>query len=66
MAKKLELGIVMEGVETVFQVKRMLDLNCDYLQGYYFSKPISGKEFIIYVKTFKAPQVCREYEAQSN
>ena len=35
----------MEGVETEEQFNIMKDMNIDYLQGYYFSKPISLQEF---------------------
>ena len=59
MAKKLKLKVVQEGVETEEQIKKLLDLGCDYFQGYYFSKPVSGDDFIKYLKEFKLPMVCR-------
>lgn len=42
----LGLKITVEGVETEQQYDRLKDFNCDYIQGYYFSKPISGSEII--------------------
>lgn len=36
----LDLKIVVEGVERFEQIQILRDLNCDYFQGYYFSKPI--------------------------
>ena len=43
---KLGLHIIMEGVETKDQVEYLDRLGCDYIQGYYFSKPVPGNEFI--------------------
>lgn len=42
--------IVAEGVETQEQKEVLRELGCDYLQGYYYSKPISEEEFIQYVR----------------
>ena len=58
MANKLHLKVVQEGVETEEQIKKLLDLGCDYFQGYYFSKPVEGETFIEYVKNFEVPGVC--------
>lgn len=58
MAKNLQMRIVVEGVETEEHVKKLLELECDYFQGYYFSKPICGKDFINYLNDFKVPEVC--------
>ena len=44
-AKKLNLKTVAEGVETKEQVEILKKLGCDYLQGYYFSKPVPFDEF---------------------
>lgn len=41
--------IVAEGVETEEQMNALVELGCDYLQGYYYSKPISEEEFLAYV-----------------
>ncbi len=46
MLKDMDMHIVIEGVETEQLVKSFSDLNCDYIQGYYFSKPIPEQEFI--------------------
>lgn len=52
MAKTLNLKTVAEGVETQDQVNRLLDDECDELQGYYFSKPLAISDFIKYVKQY--------------
>ena len=45
MAKGLRLSVVAEGVETVLQAKFLETNECDYLQGYWYSKPLSAEEF---------------------
>ena len=42
-----ELGIlvVAEGVETKAQFELLKELDCDYIQGYYFSRPMGGGEY---------------------
>jgi diguanylate cyclase (GGDEF)-like protein len=39
MAKNLNLKVCAEGVESEQQIAFLVDMNCDQLQGYYFSKP---------------------------
>ncbi|GAL12413.1 diguanylate cyclase [Vibrio astriarenae] len=41
LAKTHNLELVAEGVETQFQADYLTELGCEWLQGYYFSKPIS-------------------------
>lgn len=45
MAQSLNLITVAEGVETQEQQNWLIDNRCDYLQGYFFSKPIPAEEF---------------------
>lgn len=40
LAHALKLEVVAEGVETPEQLKSLLDLGCDRLQGYLFSRPV--------------------------
>lgn len=50
MIKKMNMKIVVEGVETEEMLKRFKDLGCEYIQGYYFSKPLPEYDFINYIK----------------
>ena len=59
MAQRLHLKVVMEGVETEAQIRKLLALGCDYFQGYFFSKPVKGEDFIRYVRNFELPEVCK-------
>ncbi len=45
MGQKLGLEVVAEGVETKEQVEFLKSQNCHLMQGYYFSEPVSAKEF---------------------
>lgn len=45
MAEKLNLGILAEGVETREQVELLRKIGCDYVQGYYYAKPMPEEEF---------------------
>lgn len=51
MLKDMNMEIVVEGIET----KEMLDffagLECDFIQGYFFSKPIPKPEFINFIRS---------------
>lgn len=45
MAHRMHLSVVAEGVETREQAKRLQSVGCDYVQGYFFSKPLPQAEF---------------------
>jgi EAL domain-containing protein (putative c-di-GMP-specific phosphodiesterase class I) len=45
LAKKLDMKIVAEGIETREQVDFLANMNCDLIQGYYFAKPMPIDEF---------------------
>ncbi|MFJ7950247.1 putative bifunctional diguanylate cyclase/phosphodiesterase [Lysinibacillus sp. NPDC096418] len=44
MAKHLCLKVVAEGIEDIEQLSFLLEGECDYIQGYLFSKPIAAKQ----------------------
>ena len=54
MIKDLGLKIVAEGVETEEQVEGIKQLGIDYIQGYYYSKPLSKEDFIQFIETRNA------------
>ena len=45
MAKWLGIPVVAEGVETQNQLDFLREIGCDFIQGYYFSRPIPTAEF---------------------
>lgn len=49
MLKDMNMEIVVEGVETQEMLDAFSRLECDYIQGYFFSKPIPRKDFIAFI-----------------
>jgi EAL domain-containing protein (putative c-di-GMP-specific phosphodiesterase class I) len=45
LAHSLKLNVVAEGVETKEQSQLLRVLNCDEMQGYFFSKPLPREIF---------------------
>jgi EAL domain-containing protein (putative c-di-GMP-specific phosphodiesterase class I) len=39
-----------EGIETKEQLDLMTQLNCDYIQGYHFSKPLPKDDFVTFIE----------------
>lgn len=44
--KQMGFSITAEGIESREIAEAMRDIGCDYLQGYYFSKPLPVDEFL--------------------
>ncbi len=49
MAHKLGIQVVAEGVETQMQLDFLKHHQCDEIQGYHFSKPLSAEEVHVFV-----------------
>ncbi len=49
MFKDMDMEIVVEGIETEQMVQRFSELECDFIQGYYYSKPIPEKDFVEFI-----------------
>ncbi|PLX85619.1 MAG: GGDEF domain-containing protein [Desulfuromonas sp.] len=45
LARSLRLKVLAEGVETQEQLEFLRALECDEVQGYYFSRPVAGEDF---------------------
>lgn len=50
---KLNIPIVIEGVETKEQLEKMSSLGVEFIQGWYFSKALPAKEFLEFVRKTK-------------
>ena len=46
LTKILGLSVITEGVETKEQLEEMERIGIDYIQGYFFSKPVDKNEFL--------------------
>lgn len=53
IAHNLDLHVVAEGVEQASQIETLKSLNCETVQGYYYSKPLSKAEFTEFLKEQK-------------
>ena len=49
MMKNLKMHLVVEGIETREMLEHFTELKCDYIQGYYFSKPIPEVDFRAFI-----------------
>ena len=56
MIHGMDLGIVAEGIETEPQLETMKTLGIQYIQGYYFSKPLSEQHFLDFIKEKNADE----------
>ena len=54
MLKEMKYSVLVEGVETLEQKMFLESLNCDYQQGYYFSKPVQKQVFADYLRVVNA------------
>ena len=50
MAHEICIKTVAEGVETEEQVSFLRQSGCDYIQGYYYSKPLPEEEFVEFLE----------------
>ena len=44
MAHKLNLKVIAEGVENIEEMEYLQSQNCDFIQGFYFSRPVTGEQ----------------------
>ena len=50
MLKEIGMEIVVEGVETKETLEEFAKMGCDFIQGYYFSKPLPEQEFVKFIQ----------------
>ena len=56
MAHQLGKKVIAEGIETSEQCELLVEIGCDYGQGYYFSRPVNASEFEkSYLRTAESP-----------
>jgi EAL domain-containing protein (putative c-di-GMP-specific phosphodiesterase class I) len=44
LARNLRMDVIAEGIETAHQLERLRAIDCDFGQGYFFSRPIPASE----------------------
>jgi len=50
LAHKMGLRAIAEGIESAKQLERLLELGCEYGQGYYFSQPLEAKAALQFMR----------------
>ena len=50
MMKDIHKELVIEGVETQEEMEALAAMSCDFIQGYYYSKPLPEDEFIRFMQ----------------
>lgn len=50
LAKTLGMKVIAEGVETHQEVALLRELKCDVIQGFIYARPMTGTDFVAFVK----------------
>lgn len=50
MLKEMGMELIAEGVEELRQAQLLEEMGCDFFQGYYYSKPVCGVDFLSKLK----------------
>lgn len=50
--RSLHYRIVMEGLEDSVRVQKAVAMKADFIQGYYFSKPVDEKDYVAFLKRY--------------
>ena len=50
MLKRMNKKILVEGVEDKRAVDKFTEIGCNYIQGFYFSKPLPEKDYIAFIR----------------
>lgn len=50
LGKSLKIKTIAEGIETKQELERLRELQCDEIQGYYFSRPLSSGDLIKWIR----------------
>lgn len=64
LARWMKLRVVAEGVETREQMEQLREIGCDYVQGYYFARPMPEGEFEDLIKEPEAAKEKVGYQEQ--
>ncbi|MCQ2580474.1 MAG: bifunctional diguanylate cyclase/phosphodiesterase [Treponemataceae bacterium] len=56
MAQRLEMTTIAEGIETKDQVEMLKNLKCDYIQGFYFGKPMKEADYLKFISAYSSPK----------
>jgi len=60
LAHTLDLKVVAEGVETLAACDLLAEMDCDYVQGYYVSRPLEAEQVAAWYETSVKPDLARK------
>ncbi|MGI6498397.1 MAG: EAL domain-containing protein [Oscillospiraceae bacterium] len=63
MLQEMQMKIVSEGVETEEQIRFLKELGVDYIQGFYYSRPLPGDRFVSFLEEHAAAGEKKEQPA---
>ena len=66
MAHKLGLAVIAEGIETEEQRRLLMDIGCDYGQGFLFAHPMSTQDFENLLKSSSSSQAQFKFLSSNN
>jgi len=58
LARNLKMEVIAEGVETLEQAVELTAMNCDYGQGYYFSKALNANNMVRFLSSDSILKIC--------
>jgi len=50
LAHKMNMKVIAEGIETARQLDRLIELGCEYGQGFYFSQPMEARAALLFMR----------------
>ncbi|TAL28623.1 MAG: EAL domain-containing protein [Alphaproteobacteria bacterium] len=57
LARNLGMKVIAEGIETVKEASILSGMGCDYVQGYWFAKPMPFDDAIKFVQNWQPPKL---------
>jgi diguanylate cyclase (GGDEF)-like protein len=57
LGKAFDLQVVAEGVEDAMVLKYLHKIECDVIQGYFYSKPLPNEEYLKWLDKTKLPEI---------
>ncbi len=57
MSHSLHLSVIAEGVETLAQLQFLKEAECDEIQGYFISRPVSAEDFAMLLESNKKYEI---------
>jgi EAL domain-containing protein (putative c-di-GMP-specific phosphodiesterase class I) len=65
LGTNLKLSIIAEGIETEAELKCLREFNCEFYQGYYFSKPVPFKDLQLLLEGIRKEKLQEQLVAEN-